>query len=75
MDFNIPADCWVKLKEIQKKMDKFLHLAKELKKLWTMKVILIIVGTFSTTPQKLERETEETGNKRKNPHHSTIELD
>ncbi len=37
MDFPVPADNRVKLKEIEKK-DKYVALARELKKLWNMKV-------------------------------------
>ena len=37
VDFPVPADHRIKLKECEKK-DKYLDLAKELKKLWNMKV-------------------------------------
>ena len=51
VDFAVPSHHWVKLKEIEKK-DKYLDLARELKKLWNMKVTEIpiaigILGTFT----------------------------
>ena len=42
MDFAVPADLRVKLKEIEKK-DKYLDLAREQKKLWNMKVMMILI--------------------------------
>ena len=49
MDFAPLADHGVKLKESEKK-DKYLDLARELKKQWNMKVmvILIIAGALGT---------------------------
>ena len=50
MDFTVPADLIVKLKERVKK-DKYLDLAKELKKkTWNMKVtvIAIVIGALGT---------------------------
>ena len=49
MDFAVPADHRVKLKESEKK-DKYLDLAKELKKLWNMKVTIIpiVIGAHDT---------------------------
>ena len=38
--FKLLADHWIKLKESEKK-DKYLDLARELKKLWNMKVTII----------------------------------
>ena len=48
MDFAVPADHRIKLKESEKK-DKYLNLAWELKKLLYMKVtvILIVIGTVT----------------------------
>ena len=37
VDFSVPADHRIKLKECEKK-DKYLYLARELKRLWNMKV-------------------------------------
>ena len=54
MDFVLLADRGVKLKESQKK-NKFLDLAKELKKLWNMKVIVIqiVIGVLGTVTKGL----------------------
>ena len=40
MDFAVPADHRIKLKESEKK-DMFLNLGRELKKIWNMKVTII----------------------------------
>ena len=40
VDFAVPADLRIKLKESEKK-DKYLDLAEELKKLWNMKVTIV----------------------------------
>ena len=47
--FAVLADYRVKLKEFEKR-DKYLDLARGLKKLWNMKVtiILIVIGAFGT---------------------------
>ena len=52
VDFAIPADYRVKLKESKKK-DKYLDLARELKKLWNMKVMLIpfLISALCTVTQ------------------------
>ena len=49
VDFAIPADHRIKQKEWEKK-DKYLNLARELKKLWNMKVTIvpIVIGAFRT---------------------------
>ena len=49
VDFAVPADHRIKLKECEKK-DKYLDLARELKKLWNMKVTIIpiVIGAFVT---------------------------
>ena len=48
-------------------MNKYLELARELKKLWNMKVtvIPIIVWGYRTTPKNLEKKLEETGDQSK----------
>ena len=48
VDFALPADHRIKLKECEKK-DKYLNLVRELKKLWNMKVTIvpIVIGAFS----------------------------
>ena len=47
MDFAVPADLRVKLKESEKK-DKYRDLARELKNLWNMKVtvVLVVIGSL-----------------------------
>ena len=54
MDFDVPADHRIKLKECEKK-DKYHDLARELKKLWNMKVtvIAIVIGAFGTVTKGL----------------------
>ena len=49
VDFAVPADHRIKLKECEKK-DKYLDLVRELKKLWNMKVTIIpiVIGAFGT---------------------------
>ena len=53
-DFAVPADHRIKLKECKKK-DKYLDLARELKKVWNMKVtvIPIVIGAFGTVIKRL----------------------
>ena len=59
MDFAIPTDHWVKLKESEKR-DKYLDLARELKKLWNMKVTVqpIDIGALSTVTKRLVKGLE-----------------
>ena len=68
LDKNIPklnqticvlGDHWVKIKG-NKKRDKYLDLAWEVKKLWNMKmtVILIVIGALGTIPKGLVRGLE-----------------
>ena len=54
MEFAVLADHRIKLKESEKK-DKYLDLARELKKLWDLKVkyIAIVIGAFSTVTKVL----------------------
>ena len=60
MDFAVPADHRIKLKESEKK-DKYLDLARELKKLWNIKVIIIpiIIGAFGTATKILLKGLED----------------
>ena len=48
VNFAVPAAHRIKLKESEKK-DKYLNFARELKKLWNMKVTIIpiVIGAFS----------------------------
>ena len=70
MDIVVPADHKIKLKESEKK-DKYLDLARELKKPWNMKVIEIpiAVGAYWNNPQRTGKGTRRLGNKRKSGHH------
>ena len=54
LDFAVPADHRIKLKESEKK-DKYLNLVRELKKLWNMKVTIIpiVIGAFVTVTKGL----------------------
>ena len=48
MDFAVPANHRAKLKESEKK-DKYLDLARELKKLWNMKVTIKLIVSGRVT--------------------------
>ena len=54
MDFAVPSDHRIKLKESEKK-DRYLDLAKELKKLWNMKgtFVPIMIGALGTVTEVL----------------------
>ena len=54
VDFTLPADHRVKLKECEKK-NKYLNLIRELKKLWNMKVTIIPIvnGALGTVTKEL----------------------
>ena len=54
MDFVIPDGYWVTLEENEKK-DKYLDLARDMKKLWNMKVtfISIVIGALNTVTERL----------------------
>ena len=60
VDFAVQADHRIKLKECEKK-DKYLSLARELKKLWNMKVtfISIATGAFRTVTKGLQKGLED----------------
>ena len=60
VDFTVPADHRIKLKECEKK-DKYLDLARELKKLWNMKVTIIpiVIGAFGTITKGLLKGLED----------------
>ena len=60
MDFAVPADHRVNLKESEKKY-KYLDLAWELKKLWNIKVsfIPIVTGALSTVTEGLSKGLED----------------
>ena len=60
MDFTIPVDYRVKLIESEK-IDKYLDLARELKRPSNMRVMVISVGVdaLKTIPKDMEKRLEE----------------
>ena len=54
VDFSVPADHKIKLKECEKR-DKYLDLARELKKIWniTVKIVPIVIDAFGTVTKGL----------------------
>ena len=60
VDFAVPADHRIKLKEYEKK-NKYLDLARELKKLWNMKVTIvpIVIGAFGKITKGLLKGMED----------------
>ena len=60
VDFVVPADHRIKLKECEKK-DKYFDLARELKKLWNIKVsvVPIVIGAFGTVTEGLLKGLED----------------
>ena len=60
VDFAVPADHRINLKESEKK-DKYLDLARELKKLWNMRltVVPIVIGVLGTITQGLLKGLED----------------
>ena len=56
----VPADHRIKLKECEKR-EKYLDLARELKKLWSMKVTIIpiVIGAFDTVTKGLLKGLED----------------
>ena len=59
VDFAVPADHRINLKESEKK-NKYLNLARELKKLWNMKVTIvpIVIGALGTITKGLLKGLE-----------------
>ena len=60
VDFAVPAEHRIKLKECEKR-DKYLDLARELKNLWNMRVIIIpiVFGAFGTVTKGLLKGLED----------------
>ena len=60
VDFAVLVDHRIKLKECEKR-DKYLDLARELKKLWNMKVTIIpiVIGPFGTVTKGLLKGLED----------------
>ena len=61
IDFAVPADHRLKLKECEQK-DKYLDLVRELKKLWNMQVTIIpiVIGAFGTVTKGLLKGLEDS---------------
>ena len=60
VDFAVPADHRINLTECEKK-DKYLDLARELKKLWNLKVTIVplVIGAFGTITKGLLKGLED----------------
>ena len=60
VDFAVPADHRIKLKEYEKKI-KYLDLAREVKKLWDLQVTIIpiVIGAFGTVTKGLQKGLED----------------
>ena len=60
VDFAVPVDHRIKMKECEKR-GKYLDLARELKKLWNMKVtiVTIVIGAFGTVTKGLLKGLED----------------
>ena len=60
MDFTVPAEHWVKLKE-NEKGDKYLDLYKTIEKLWNIKVMVIpiVTGALDTFTKGLIQRLED----------------
>ena len=60
VDFAVPADHKINLKECAKK-EKYLDLARQLKKLWNIKVTIvpIVIGAFDTITKGLIKGLED----------------
>ena len=60
VDFTVPADHRINLKESEKK-DKFLDLAREIKKLWNMKVTIvpIVIGALGIVTKGILKSLED----------------
>ena len=60
VEFAVPADYRVKLKECENR-DKYFELARELKKLWNIKVTIIpiVIGALGTVTKTLVQGLED----------------
>ena len=60
MDFTVPADNREKIKESEKR-NKHLGLARELRKMWNMRVtvIPIVISVLGVVPKDLEKRLED----------------
>ena len=78
VDFAAPADHRVKIKESVKR-DKYLDLARKLRKLWNLRVTIIpiVIGALGTIPKGLKKDSgkvENRGMNRDNPDYCIIEI-
>ena len=75
MDFAVSANHRVKLKESEKK-DKLLDLARELKKVWNMKVAVIpvAIGALGTVTKGLIKGLENKRTRGDYPNYCIIEI-
>ena len=75
VDFDVPADHRVKLKKNEKK-DKFLDLARKLKKLWNVKVtvIPIVFGALDIVIKGLVQGLEDLEISRDHPNYCIVEI-
>ena len=75
VDFSVLSDHRIKLKESEKK-DKYLDLARELKKLWNMKVtvIPIVIAALGTVTKETGTITGGLGNKSMNGDHPNYSI-
>ena len=66
-DFGIPYHTRVDDKEVEK-IEKYFDLARELKKVWNMKVtvVLLVAGALGTPAKALDKRLKTTGMKAKN---------
>ena len=60
IDFAIPYDTRVDCKKVEK-VEKCLNLARELKKVWNMKVVPLVVGVLGTPAKALDKRLETIG--------------
>ena len=60
VDLAVPADDRINLRESEKK-DKYLDLAREIKKMWNMKVTIvpIVIGALGTITKRLLKGLED----------------
>ena len=75
VDFGVPADHGIKLKECEQK-DKYLDLAGELKKLWNMKVTIvpILIRAFGTVTKWLLKGLGGLGSWRTSGYHPNYSI-
>ena len=76
VDFTVPVDDRMKTIE-NKKRDKYLELARELKKLWNMRVMVIpiVIGSLGTIPRGLlDKGTGRAGNRRTSRDHPNYNM-